>query len=133
MFLGEGIFGLAAIALWIWAIFDVITTADADVQNLPKMIWLLLVVFLGPLGGLAWLLLGRPHGASFRIRSPGMSRSSAPEPIAPPNIPERRMSDEDFQRRREEALQKHQEELRRKEEELHRREEELRRRERGDN
>jgi hypothetical protein len=135
MLLGEGIFGLAVLALWVYAIFDVITTDESVVQNLPKMIWLLIVILLPPIGPLAWLLLGRPRGAAFRVGSGGQPRS-APEPHSPPpGLPERRMSDEDYQRRREEALAKHQAEreveLRRREEELRKREEELRRREQG--
>jgi hypothetical protein len=134
--LQEGFFAIAALALWVYCIFDVISTQESLVQNLPKMIWLLIVLLFPPIGPIAWLLLGRPRGASFRVGSSSPLRA-APEPMAPPpNLSERRMSDEDYQRRREEAIQKHEadreDELRKREEELRRREEELRRREQGD-
>jgi phospholipase D-like protein len=134
MFLGEGIFGFAILALWVWAIFDVITTQESDVQNLPKMIWLLIVLLIPPIGPLAWLLLGRPRSASFRVGS-GRPMRSAPEPPPAP-LPERWISDEDYHRKREEAIERHQAEreveLRKREEELRRREEEVRRREQDD-
>ena len=41
-----GFVGLALIALWIWAVFDVITTDRAMVRNLDKSLWLFLVICL---------------------------------------------------------------------------------------
>jgi hypothetical protein len=130
MFLGEGLFGLAAIALWVYCIFDVIRTDEAAVENLPKMIWLLIVIFVPTIGSLAWLLLGRPRRAPFRLQSLGQR---APEPEQQIGLAEPTMSPEEHQRRRDEALRRHQAEreahLRRREEELKRREDELKRRE----
>ncbi len=66
--LGE--FGLASIALlglWIYAIFDVIATPDGATRSLPKMMWLMVVIFLPDIGSIAWLLLGRPATKSFRL------------------------------------------------------------------
>lgn len=66
MLYGGGIFGLVLLGFWLWAMFDVITTDESLVRNLPKLVWLLLVVFLSPIGAVAWLLLGRPQNAGFR-------------------------------------------------------------------
>ena len=74
MLFGGGLFGLVVLAFWIWAIFDVISTDESLVRNLPKTVWLLLVIFLSTIGALAWLLLGRPEHAGFR---PG---DTAPRP-----------------------------------------------------
>lgn len=63
---GGGLIGFALIALWIYCIFDVIATDDALVRNLPKMIWLIIVVFLPTIGSIAWLALGRPVFAGWR-------------------------------------------------------------------
>jgi len=75
--------GLAAVALflfWIWALFDCIATDSAMCRNLPKPIWIILVLILPDIGALAWLLLGRPEKASWR---PGSTDYSAPRrPIA---------------------------------------------------
>lgn len=65
MIAGGGIVGLVVLGLWLYAIYDVITTDESMVRNLPKMVWLLLVIFLGVIGSLAWLLLGRPQADQF--------------------------------------------------------------------
>ncbi|WP_449063364.1 PLDc N-terminal domain-containing protein, partial [Planomonospora algeriensis] len=54
--------GLALLAFWLYCLFDVITTPDEEVRNLPKILWVLIVVLLALVGGLFWLLLGRPLG-----------------------------------------------------------------------
>ena len=48
----------------IWAIFDCISTDAALCRNLPKGVWLILVLILPDIGSIAWLLLGRPQNAS---------------------------------------------------------------------
>jgi hypothetical protein len=132
---GGGIFALAVLALWAYCIFDVIRTDDTSVQNLPKMFWLLIVIFVPTIGSIAWLLLGRPQGAGFELRGPQTSR---PAPSTPPTgfSEPPRPSSEDHAAKREEALKRYMAEreelLRNREEEVRRLEEELRRKERGD-
>ena len=117
MLFGGGIFALAAIALWIFCIIDAITTDEVEMRNLPKMVWLLIVIFLGSIGGIAWLIAGRPQGKSFRIAEDGsVARPGAVPP--PPDGSSAIVHD------REEAAR-----LRMWEEQLRRREDELRRRE----
>lgn len=67
-----GLVGLVLLALWLYAIFDVVSTDASEVRNLPKGIWLLLVVFVPQVGSIAWLILGRPLNASWQ---PGNTRS----------------------------------------------------------
>lgn len=134
--LGQGLFALFVLTLWIYCIFDCIRTDESEIQNLPKVIWLLIVIFVPTIGSIAWLLLGRPAGAGFRLQSGSGSShpSSSPSPtgFAEPTVGQ---SSDDFQRRRDEALRRYHEdrerELREREEELRRREEEVRRREQG--
>ena len=64
-FLPEG-FGIILLALWIYCIFDVISTDEALIRNLPKTLWLIIVIFLPDVGSIAWLLLGRPMYAGWR-------------------------------------------------------------------
>lgn len=134
--LGQGLFGLVVIALWIYCIFDCIRTDESEVQNLPKLFWLLIVIFVPTIGSIAWLLLGRPREAGFQL-STG-SASSRTHPSVPPTgfaEPTVGETSDEFQRRRDEALRRYHEErereLREREEKLRRREEELRRREDG--
>jgi hypothetical protein len=70
-----GIIALLLLAFWIWAILDVIATDSALCRNLPKGVWLILVLVLPDIGSIAWLLLGRPERGSWR---PGSSDYSAP-------------------------------------------------------
>lgn len=62
-----GIGGVVLFALWFWAILDCIATDSILVRNLPKQLWLLLVIMIPTAGALAWMLLGRPEGAGFSI------------------------------------------------------------------
>jgi len=71
----EGIVAVAFLLFWIWALLDCIATDSAMVRNLPKLMWILLVLILPVIGALAWLLLGRPEKADWR---PGSSDYASP-------------------------------------------------------
>ena len=125
-FYGGGLLTLVYLALWIWALFDVISTDESRIRNLPKFVWLVLVIFFGAIGSIAWLLLGRPEGASF---APGSTtaRRGYGEPVWMQEDARRRryqeLDEELDQRLEEKRLQEWQEELQRREAELRRREE----------
>jgi hypothetical protein len=55
----DGALGLVVFALWIFCIIDVITTPDGSVRNLPKIIWLFVVIGLFDIGAILWLVAGR--------------------------------------------------------------------------
>ena len=63
---GGGLIGLLLLGLWIYCIFDVISADSVLVRNLPKMAWLMIVIFLPDIGSIAWLALGRPVFAGWR-------------------------------------------------------------------
>lgn len=131
MFLVGGLVGLVVLALWIYCIFDVISTDEAVMRNLPKVLWIVIVIFLPTIGSLSWLLLGRPERAGF---APG-GTTYRPEPrrgqerwgprtrgvLAPDDDP-RFLAQLDDRAKR----------LRDWEEDLRRREDELRQRDEGD-
>jgi hypothetical protein len=75
LFESGGVVALVLFGFWIWAILDCISTDSALCRNLPKGIWLLIVLVLPDIGSIAWLLLGRPEKARWR---PGSSDYSAP-------------------------------------------------------
>ena len=129
----EGLIPVLLAALWIYCIFDVIATDDVLIRNLPKGVWLLIVIFLPDIGSLAWLVLGRPLYAGWRPgdttrRTPkrvigpedradfptGPARPAPPRPLEPP------------------PLESREDQLAAWEQQLRRREEELRRREQGE-
>ena len=61
--LGEG-GALIEIVLLVYCVLNVITTPEDQVRNLPKLLWLLLVILLPLVGGIAWLVAGRPVSPS---------------------------------------------------------------------
>jgi hypothetical protein len=80
--------GLILIGLflfWMWAIYDVATTEPNQVRNLPKVLWVVIVVLLFPLlfdiGPFLWVLLGRPPRTAAPNHPQGQRRPRrAPEP-----------------------------------------------------
>lgn len=52
---------------WLFCIFDLISTDSILVRNLPKGTWLFLVIFFPMVGGMAWVVLGRPEGAGMSL------------------------------------------------------------------
>ena len=110
--LGFGFVPLVLLALWAYCVFDVIASDEALIRNLPKGIWLVIVIFLPDVGSLAWLALGRPLYAGWR---PGDTSSRRP--------PSRAVGPEDradfpVREDREERLRQWEENLRRREDEL---------------
>lgn len=71
----EGVVAAALFFFWIWALLDCIATDSAMCRNLPKTMWVVLVLFLPDIGALAWLLLGRPEKANWR---PGSTDYATP-------------------------------------------------------
>lgn len=113
---GGGLIGFLLIALWLYCILDVIATDDVLIRNLPKLPWLMIVIFLPTIGSIAWLALGRPPFAGWR---PGDSsvRAATRRVTGPEDSP-------DFSPpapRDEVRLQAWEADLRRREEELRRR------------
>ena len=77
LFEAEGIIAFVLFALWIWALIDCISTDNELVRNLPKGVWLIIVIILFDLGAILWLLLGRPANKHWRPTT-GPADYSAP-------------------------------------------------------
>ena len=60
----ELLLGIAGFALWVYCLVTVISTPDGQVRNLPKVAWLLIVLFFPFVGSIAWLVAGRPDTAT---------------------------------------------------------------------
>lgn len=81
--------GLALLAFWLYCLFDVITTPEQDARNLPKMLWVLITVLLPGIGGLLWLLVGRPISEqTARRRAAGPNRPRPSDPRGPDDDPD---------------------------------------------
>ncbi|MEN9342534.1 MAG: hypothetical protein RIR24_121 [Actinomycetota bacterium] len=75
------IFGL--IVLIIFTVFVTVFAASADrnaVRVLPKYVWVLLCLFITPIGGFLYLTFGRPLG--------GPGRRQRSKPAAPDDDPQ---------------------------------------------
>lgn len=59
MLFADGFLGLFLLGLWLFCIFDVITTPVHAVKHLPKLVWLLIVLILPDIGSVIWLIAGR--------------------------------------------------------------------------
>lgn len=61
--------GFLLFALWVFCFIDVIVADETRVRNLPKLVWLLIVLLLPDIGSIAWLLLGRNWESRTRPQS----------------------------------------------------------------
>lgn len=89
---------VATFGLALFALIDVIRTEEDRVRHIPKLVWLLVVLFFPLVGSLAWLTVGRERTVPEMIREgsivdPGSSRPAAT------GVPLNPETDEEFQRR----------------------------------
>ncbi|MEP6695880.1 MAG: PLD nuclease N-terminal domain-containing protein [Pseudonocardiales bacterium] len=132
MLFGEGITLFVLVGFLLFCLLDVITTDAAEVRNLPKIAWVLLVLIFNPIGGVAWLVAGRPPvGGRMAQQSPRPGRRPHPSTGLP--APGRRRGlapddDPEFLADLDRSAADHERMLGSWEEDLRKREEELRRR-----
>ena len=114
MFVGPLIF-----VLWVFCFIQAVTSRQDEVRNLPKVAWILLVLFFPLLGSVAWLVAGRPVAARPRPHeraAPGFPEYERPGRAAAVDA----AADEEFLRRcrerAEEQRRRAQEQARRQEE-----------------
>ncbi|WP_110182043.1 PLD nuclease N-terminal domain-containing protein [Nocardioides solisilvae] len=125
------LFYVAPLVLSIYCLVEAITADDGEVRHLPKIGWMLLILFFPVVGAVAWLAAGRP-----------VARRRAPGERAAPQFPEYdrpgraaatdAASDEEFlarvRERAEEQRRRYEAEQRRKREQEEAEREERRRR-----
>ena len=75
--------GPLVLLLWIFSVIDVIRSSDDEIRHLPKIGWLLLVLFFPLVGSIAWLVAGRPQAAGMRSRAYEREVSDFPESDRP--------------------------------------------------
>ncbi|MEV0619091.1 PLD nuclease N-terminal domain-containing protein [Nonomuraea sp. NPDC050404] len=62
--------GLATLVLWLYCLFDAITTPNELCRNLPKIFWVVIVLLFPLIGSVAWLVAGRPERSSGAVTQP---------------------------------------------------------------
>jgi hypothetical protein len=75
---GTGLLALIELGLLIYCVLNIVTTPETQVRNLPKLLWLVLVIILPIVGGIAWLVAGRPQGPQTSMPYKG-NRGVPPE------------------------------------------------------
>ena len=70
----------------VFAIVDIITTEEWRIRHLPKVAWVLLVVFLPLIGSVLWFVLGKERSAPQPLGSFGDPRRQ--EAVARPSSTE---------------------------------------------
>jgi hypothetical protein len=86
---------LIQLGLLVYCLIDCIQTDSILVRNLSKTTWVLLIVFLPLVGGIAWLVAGRPERGAQAPTVPWPSTATAgfpeyerPRAAAPDDDPE---------------------------------------------
>ena len=72
---------ILTVILDIYTIIDCAMTDQEKVRRFPKWAWLLVIVFTGTIGDIAWFVAGRP-------RKPGQNRGGRGRIIPPDDDPD---------------------------------------------
>jgi hypothetical protein len=113
------------IGLLVYCLIDCIQTDSVLVRNLPKGAWILLIVVLPLVGGIAWLVAGRPERPARASSAPWPSTATAgfpederPRPLGPDDDPDFLAADRESDRRHEQMLRDWEAQLRAREQGL---------------
>ena len=115
------VFSVVLFALLIGALIDIILRSDEQVKHLPKIVWVLLVVFLPLIGSIMWFTIGREYNQRVDLgsfgdprRREGATRTASAAPTTRAKTTEEELADLD----REIEFYKQQDRIRRLEAEL---------------
>lgn len=79
MLYGGGALLVVELCLVVYCVLNIITTPESEVRNLPKMVWLVLALLFPIVGGVAWLVAGRPQGPARSVPYKGNAGRIPPE------------------------------------------------------
>lgn len=115
---------LLELIMLVYCLVDCAQTDESRVRNLPKLAWIVLIIIFPIVGGIAWLVAGRPVRTGRAVPWPSTGTAGYPEyqrprPVAPDDDPQ-------FLAQLNKANTEHERLLKTWEEDLKRREEQLR-------
>lgn len=123
-----GVVGIALLVVWLFALFEAITSDAAGVRNLAKGFWILIILLTFEVGAVLWFIAGRPlpTGRPGGLPNKGNAGLPALPPVggrrgaavAPDDDPEFLRSLGRSQREHEQLLGQWEEDLRRREQRL---------------
>ncbi|MGC5050519.1 PLD nuclease N-terminal domain-containing protein [Micromonospora sp. DT48] len=116
---------LVQVVLAVCALISCLSAEEDGIRHLPRIAWLLIILFFPLVGSIAWFVAGRERTAVGGSTSwaPGARTAERSRPVAPDDDPEFLRSIEERSRKEDQEL------FRRWEEDLRRREDDLRKRE----
>jgi hypothetical protein len=90
---------LVALGVWLYCLFEVLSTNEGEARHLPKFAWFMIVLLGFDLGAIVWLMFGRRRGfvtADVTAWPPdflmsgvgGRAAPGAPAPMGPDDDPE---------------------------------------------
>jgi hypothetical protein len=128
-------FFLADIVLTAAALISCLSTEDEDIRALPRIVWVLIILFFSPIGAIVWFFAGRERipvrrGQTWRMGG-GLPESERPRrTVAPDDDPDflKHLERSRAEQAAAEGAEAEREMLRKWEEDLRRREDELRKR-----
>ncbi|MFI0791335.1 PLD nuclease N-terminal domain-containing protein [Micromonospora rubida] len=115
---------LIQIVLAVCALISCLSAEDGQVRGLPRIAWVLIILFFPLVGSIAWFVAGRePAGGRPRAAGPIGRAPADRRPVAPDDDPEflsslaerSREQDQELFRRWEDDLRRREDDLRRKE------------------
>lgn len=66
MFKLSALLAVISVGLTVWCLVETVSAAESRIRRLPKVAWILLILFIPLAGSIAWLLAGRPSAAVER-------------------------------------------------------------------
>ncbi|MCG5459968.1 PLD nuclease N-terminal domain-containing protein [Micromonospora sp. PSH03] len=116
---------LVQIVLAVCALISCLSADEGKIRALPRIAWVLIILFFPLVGSIAWFIVGREPSPGTRKGWPGGTgggERQRPRPVAPDDDPEfLRSVEERAQQQDQELFQRWEEDLRRREDDLRRR------------
>jgi hypothetical protein len=118
---------IAQLALAVFALISCLSAEEGEIRALPRLAWVLIILFFPLIGSIAWFLAGRPARTSAPRSSSqpigGFREYERPRQLAPDDDPEfLRSLNAEKSKQDKELYERWEEDLRRREDELRRRE-----------